>query len=166
MVFSFSIFFVRPCSDGVKMKETQSPALVCDRAAAGSDPVQTGLPPIRGRSENTFRVLTYNASATSSTDPEKRVRAPSAPGVFLCTKSKKHLDQSGYGVCFSMTMGFLGVQRWWIKHFGNVGVQFASCSAANRSCQKLTRHTSCTRVQGDTRERYRDRPTASPSYQW
>ena len=31
---------------------------------------------------------------------------------------------------------------------------------------KKTRHTSCTRVQGDTGGRFRDRPTASPSYQW
>ena len=31
---------------------------------------------------------------------------------------------------------------------------------------KLTRHTSCTRVQGHTRGRFRDRATASPSYQW
>ena len=36
--------------------KTQSPALVCDRAAAGSDPVHTCLPPISGRSENTFHV--------------------------------------------------------------------------------------------------------------
>ena len=38
------VFFFHSCSDGVNTKR-QSPAPVCDRAAAGSDPVQTGLPP-------------------------------------------------------------------------------------------------------------------------
>ena len=65
-------FFLLSCSDGVNSKR-QSPALVCDRAAAGSDPVQTGLPPIRGRSENTFHVLRLPQHRTPG--PTTRTRA-------------------------------------------------------------------------------------------
>ena len=67
-------FFIHSCSDGVKMKETQSPTLICDRAAAGADPVHTGLPPIRGRSENTFHVLHPPQHRTLG--PMHRTRAP------------------------------------------------------------------------------------------
>ena len=51
-----------------------SPAPVCDRVAAGSDPVQTGLSPIRGRSENTFHVLHLPQHRTPG--PMPRTRAP------------------------------------------------------------------------------------------
>ena len=44
-------FFVHSCSDGVNDIKTQSPALVGDRAAAGSDPMPTGLPPVGSRTE-------------------------------------------------------------------------------------------------------------------
>ena len=37
----------------------------------------------------------------------------------------------------AMATGSFDVQRWQIKHFGKVGVQFASCSASNRSCNNL-----------------------------
>ena len=47
---------------------------VCDRAAAGSGPVHTGLPPIRGRSENTFHVLRLPQLRTPG--PTPRTRAP------------------------------------------------------------------------------------------
>ena len=40
---------------------TQSPALVCDRAAAGSDPVQTSLPLVRARFASAFHV-SFSAS--------------------------------------------------------------------------------------------------------
>ena len=64
-------FFNHSCSDGVNNKR-QSPALVCDRAAAGSDPVHTGLPPIRGRSENTFHVLRLPQHRTPGPTPRTR----------------------------------------------------------------------------------------------
>ena len=70
-------FSFHSCSDGVKMKETQSPAQVCDRAAAGWDPVHTGLPPIRGRSESTFHVLHLPQHRTPG--PMPRTRAPLNP---------------------------------------------------------------------------------------
>ena len=67
-------FFIHSCSDDVNEMRQRSPALVCDRAAAGSDPVQIGLPPIRGRSENAFRVLHLPQHRTPG--PMPRTRAP------------------------------------------------------------------------------------------
>ena len=66
----FHSFMLRWC----QQQKTLSPALVCDRAAAGSDPVQTGLPPIRGRFENTFHVLHLPQHRTPG--PMPRTRAP------------------------------------------------------------------------------------------
>ena len=73
-------FFNHSCSDGVNMTETQNPAPVCDRGAVGSDPVHTGLPPIRGPSENTFHVLHL---------PQRRT-----PGPIPSTRAHNLLDLS------------------------------------------------------------------------
>ena len=71
------IFFIHPCSYFLlfcQQSKTQSPALVCDRAAAGSDPVHTGLPPIRGLFGKTFHVLPLLQHRTPGLTP--RTRAP------------------------------------------------------------------------------------------
>ena len=87
------------------MKETQSPALVCNRAAAGSDPVHTGLPPIRGRSEKTFHVLHLpqhrtlgpmprSISAEVSNCPEVETALRSIPTIFPVARSTSSLSDA------------------------------------------------------------------------
>ena len=69
------IFFIHSCSDGVKMKVTQSPALVCDRG--GGNGSRAYRLAIRGRSENACRVLHLPQHRTPG--PMPRTRASKRP---------------------------------------------------------------------------------------
>ena len=92
--------FIHSCSDGVKHKETQSPALVCDRATAGSDPVHTGLPPVRGRFASEINVLRLPPQRTPGQGPARE------PPNLLDLSRGGHLSQRRGGCCASSSQPF------------------------------------------------------------
>ena len=64
------------------------------------------------------------------------------PPLWRATRSgwcaaRRRIIRVGAVLPNATATGFLNVQRWRINLFGKVGVQFASCSAANRSCNSL-----------------------------
>ena len=91
--------FFHSCSDGVKIEETQSPALVCDRAAAGSDPVHTGLPPVRGR------FASANSRTASSSAAKSRSKAPHDQ---VCRRRNRSFAQNNETDCLEMRNAEVG----------------------------------------------------------
>ena len=65
-----SMMMTMSCSDGVnEMRDTESSA--SDRAASGSDPVLTGLPPVGGRAKCDTWATSFSASSSRSNAPHE-----------------------------------------------------------------------------------------------